>query len=72
MEPVMMFTLGVIVGFVLCAINAIATLFSGTLKIDHSNDEKDVYRLEIDNFDNLDKRRYIILSVDHNADLSQK
>ena len=44
---------------------------TGTLKIDHSNPEKDIYRFEIDNLDKLNKRRRVILRIDNNADLSQ-
>lgn len=44
---------------------------SGTLKIDHSNPEKDVYRFEVDNLDKLNKKRKIVLKIDNNADLSQ-
>lgn len=43
----------------------------GTLRIDRSNPEKDTYRIELDNLDDLKKRR-VILYVDHHADLSQK
>lgn len=43
----------------------------GTLKIDHSNPEKDVYRFEIEDIDKLNSKRYITLKIDHNADLSQ-
>lgn len=45
---------------------------SGTLRIDHRNPEKDVYRIEIDNLDNLAKKRRVVLKVDNHADLSQK
>lgn len=45
---------------------------NGTLKIDHSNPEKDIYRIEIDDLDSLNKKKRIVLKVDHNADLSQK
>lgn len=45
---------------------------AGTLKVDHSNPEKDIYRFEIDRFDDLDKKKRIVLKVDHSADLSQK
>jgi hypothetical protein len=44
----------------------------GTLRIDHSNPEKDIYRIEIDDLDELKKKRRAILYVDHHADLSQK
>ena len=45
---------------------------AGTLRIDHSDPEKDVYRIEIDDLDGLSKKRHVILKVDNNADLSQK
>lgn len=44
---------------------------SGVLKIDHMNPEKDVYRFEIDDLDNLGKKSRITLRIDHNANLSQ-
>lgn len=45
---------------------------AGTLKIDHSNPEKDVYRLEIDDLEGLSKKRKIVLKVDNGANLSQE
>lgn len=45
---------------------------SGTLRIDHSNHEKDIYRLEIDNLDDLARKRRVVLKIDHNADLSHQ
>ena len=45
---------------------------AGTLRIDHSNPEKDVYRIEIDDLDGLSKKKRVILKVDNNANLSQK
>ena len=44
----------------------------GTLRIDHSNPEKDVYRFDIDDLDSLCKKKRIIIRVDNRADLSQK
>ena len=44
----------------------------GTLRIDHSNPEKDTYRIELDDLEELKKMRRVILYVDHHADLSQK
>ena len=44
----------------------------GVLRIDHSSSEKDVYRFEIDNLDVLSKKKFIVLKVDNNANLSQK
>ena len=49
----------------------ISILFpGGALKIDHSNPEKDVYRFVIDDLDSLNKKKRILLVIDHNADLS--
>ena len=42
---------------------------SGVLKIDHKS-EKDVYLFETDDLDTLSKKKYIMLKVDNNADLS--
>ena len=68
MEIYFVFMLGVIVGLIAGFI--IRPQIFGTLKIDHSNPAKDVYRLEIDNFDELQRRRRITLRVDNNSDLS--
>ena len=35
----------------------------GTLKIDNSNPEKDVYRIEIDDLDKLSSKKRIVLNV---------
>lgn len=44
----------------------------GTLRIDRSNTEKDLYLIEIDDLEQLTKRKRITLKVDNHADLSQK
>lgn len=65
-----------VLGFVLAMlINIVERLIlkpHGTLRIDHSNPEKDIYRFEINNLDSLDKKKRIVLKIDHHADLSQK
>ena len=66
------FTAGVVVGAIICIFWQHVTMGYGTLRIDHSNPEKDVYRLEIDNLDQLNKKSRIHVKVDHHADLSQK
>lgn len=43
----------------------------GTLRIDHFNPEKDVYRFDIDDLDKLGKKKRIVLKVDNHADLSR-
>ena len=66
------FILGVIVGATVSTIfNCVRTTY-GTLMIDTSDPEKDLYRIQIDELDNLDKKHRIVLDIDRNADLSQK
>lgn len=45
---------------------------SGTLRIDHSNPEKDIYRFEINDFDALSKKKRIVINVDNDANLSHE
>ena len=42
------------------------------LKIDRYHSDKELYRFEIDNLDELAKKKFIVLRVDNDADLSQK
>jgi len=67
----MFFTAGVLVGSIIYAIIQGVSMAHGTLRIDHSDPEKDVYRLEIGDLDKLNKKRYVELKIDHYADLSQ-
>lgn len=65
------YALGMVVGCLVTWIIFIIRSRTGTLKIDHSNPEKDLYRFDIANLDALSKKRIIVLKVDNNADLSQ-
>lgn len=64
------FIVGFIVGIFIMAFGVL-TLKVGTLKIDKISSDKDVYRFEVDNLDKLSKRKYVLMKVDPNADLSQ-
>lgn len=64
--------IGVCIGAIVYALLQRIFVAHGTLRIDHSNPEKDIYRFEIDNLDKLNKRAYVELKIDHHADLSQK
>lgn len=44
----------------------------GTLNIDVSDPEKDLYRLDINDLDSLSKKKRIIIKINVNSDLSQK
>ena len=61
------FLFGVFVGVVFTRLRT-----SGTLQIDHSNPEKDIYRLNLNDLDSLEKKRHVVLDVDHDANLSQQ
>jgi hypothetical protein len=67
----MEFVAGLILGLLIGLI-AWRRPFLGTLKIDHSDPEKDLYRFEIEDLDGLSKRRAIRLKVTNTADLSQE
>jgi hypothetical protein len=72
----MEYFIGCLIGIFTCAV--VTTIYDcfrygwGTLNIDHSNPEKDVYRIDIEDLDKLNKKKRIILKVKHNVDLSQK
>ena len=66
------FALGVVVGTLICMVVRFIQTGTGVLRIDHSDPEKDVYRLEIDNLDKISKKKELRVHVDNNADLSQK
>lgn len=63
---------GVIIGIILRKLFDLIRSATGVLKIDHSNPEKDIYRIEIDELETLNRASKVILRVDHHADLSQK
>ena len=64
--------IGVVIGIAMMYISNRIRSTSGTLRIDHTNPDKDVYRFEINNLDALAKKKRVILEIDHDAVLSQK
>lgn len=66
------FVCGVLIEAIVALIMRLIRTTQGTLKIDRSNPEKDVYRLEIDNLDKLVKKKRVELAVKLDVDLSQK
>lgn len=59
--------LGVFVGSIVTLIVEHIRSAHGTLRIDHTDPEKDIYRIEINNLDELSKKKQAILSIDNNA-----
>lgn len=71
-EYLIISSIGAIIGSIVVNIYHYMCTSSGTLRIDHSNPDKDVYRIELDDLDNLSKKKRIVLQVDNNAELSQE
>ena len=68
-----LFLLGIFIGTLMGRFIFTRWTASGTLKIDHSDPDKDRYLFVIDGeLDQLSKKKKIVLKVDNNADLSQK
>ena len=71
MDIIFIILFSLIGSIITCIIFSCKTTY-GTLKIDHSNPEKDVYRFDVYDIDKLSKKKRIVLKIDNNADLSQK
>lgn len=69
---IMLVVCGVIVGWAVTSLVNMARSSAGVLRIDHSDPEKDRYKLEVGDLDELSKKNHIILAIDHYADLSQE
>lgn len=61
---------GAVVGTIVTLVIQHMLFTHGTLRIDRSNPEKDIYRLDLHSLENLHKKKRITLKIDPNADLS--
>lgn len=66
----MEFIAGIVLGIVIGLTIFFCRKPTVILRIDHKNPEKDIYRLEFDDLDKLDKKKRVVLKIDNNADLS--
>lgn len=64
-------TIGLIVGCVVTNMLNSVRSATGVLRIDRSNPEKDLYKFEVDNLDELAIKTQLVLKIDNHADLSQ-
>ena len=69
-SPLVVFIVGILIGMVIATIIYNVCKTAGVLKIDRTNSDKDIYRIEIDDLSRLDHESRIILKIDHDADLS--
>lgn len=72
MNTYLLFLVGVLVGVIIGYVLVRVQTCYGTLKIDISNPEKEIYRICLDSLENLPKKKRISLKVDPTADLSQE
>lgn len=72
MPSYLWFLLGIIAGIIITCIVYKLRVTHGTLRIDHSDSAKDVYRFDVGNLDELPRKKHIVLKIDNHADLSQK
>ena len=61
---------GYILGALVTAIGISIKSKFGAFRIDHSNPDRDKYLLDIGDLDKLSGKKFVILRVDHEADLS--
>ena len=62
---------GAFVMEIVCFIIRLVQTSTGTLLIDHSNPEKDLYLFKVNDLDKLSKKKEVRLLIVNNADLSQ-
>ena len=68
---VLVAVLGFVLGVVVSAILFMTFALGGTLRIDSvTNPERELYRFEVDDIENIGKKKFIVLTIDHNANLS--
>ena len=67
----LLFLMGMGIGIALTSLLYITSATFGTLKIDRSDPGKDIYKLEVEDLDELSEKKRIMLKIDNHADLSQ-
>ena len=69
-----LFLLGIALGTYLTCTIFYGKFHAGTLKIDHTNPEKDIYRLDfsVGDLGDLANKKWVLLKVDSKATLTQK
>ena len=64
--------LAVFMAGVVVALFVVSRLHAGTIIVDWTDPEKDIYRINMFDLGLLEKRKYILLNVDRRVDPSQK
>ena len=71
-EMYLWFAFGIIIGTIMANVLRLVRTSFGTLKIDCSDPDKDVYSIEIDDLDKLAKKKLVLLKVVRTAIFAQK
>lgn len=66
-----LFGVGIVLGILIANVVGLVRTTFGTLVIDCSNPEKDSYIINVDNLDNLNKKKQVILKVVDMSSISQ-
>ena len=65
MSPYLLFLIGATVGAIIaCVIAAFHTAY-GTLEIDETNPEKDIYQIQLSDLDSLSKKKHLKCKITH-------
>ena len=72
MKESLMCVVSSLVGSIVTVLIIFLKSVRGTLRIDHSDPNKEIYRLDLDDLDVLTRKKLVILDIDHHANLSQK
>lgn len=71
MNSYLIFSLGIIIGVITTRLILQVSSAKAVLRIDHSNPEKDIYRLDLDNVCSTNKK-ILLLKIDHRANFTNK
>ena len=71
MNSYLIFSLGIIIGVITTRLILQVSSAKAVLRIDHSNPEKDIYRLDLDNVCNMNKKT-LLLKMDHHANFTNR
>lgn len=71
MNSYLIFSLGIVVGIIMTRLILQVSSAKAILRIDHSNPEKDIYRLDLDNVCSMNKKT-LLLKIDHRANFNNE
>lgn len=71
MNSYLIFSLGILVGIIMTRLILQVSSAKAVLRIDHSNPEKDIYRLDLDNVCSMNKKT-LLLKIDHRANFNNE